>query len=829
MGNRLQRFKPNNIHYLLLTFFIGLLTAAALFIPFMVYHGGMFYYYGDFNVQEIPFYQMLHAQVRSGQLGWNHLTDLGTDTIASYSFYNLGSPFFWMTIPFDNEFVPYLIGPLLILKFACASGSAFVFLQRYVKFKPFAVMGGVLYAFSGFSIYNVFFFHFHEPMIMFPLLLAALDAFLYDRRRGIFAVAVFAACVINYYFFVGQVLFVIMYYLMLTLTKTYKFKITEFLLLALEVLIGFAATAFILLPSVLGLMGNPRLDSFPKDWSALVHDKPQRYWLAILAFFFPADMPAMPTFTPDSNCKWASVAGWLPLFGMTGAIAYLQLQKRDWLKKLICLLILFAFIPVLNSMFQMMNSSIYYTRWYYMLVLMLVLATVRAVEDRRANWKRAMIWSSGITLGATLLIGLMPKLLESDDEVEETYTLGVEGDMVRFWVYALVAVMSLLALALIYKKFISHKRHFFIAATSAAMVIALLSSYYIIGTGTLSSTSTEPIKADILNSRDDIELDDLEEVRSDFYKCVDNTSMYWKVQSINCFQSSVSTSIMQFYQAVGVKRDVASRPDFSSYGLRSLFSTKYYFDYTLDNTDYNNDKSFVDNRGVTKMPGWTYLKTCNNFDIYTNDNYIPMGFCFDSFITEEEFERVKENNRPQAILNALVLTREQMEKYSDITGYTEEKYAQLYSAEPDKFRSQVENYSFGTNQLKYACDELKKNTCSSFEYTSDGFKAEFDNKGDDNLLFFSIPHSEGFSAQINGVAVEIEKVDYGFMAIRVPAKTKCDIEFKYKTPGLDTGIKISVCAAAAFIIYILVIITFAVIKRVKGSSKSNIRDNWRDI
>ena len=96
-------------------------------------------------------------------------------------------------------------------------------------------------------------------------------------------------------------------------------------------------------------------------------------------------MPAMPTFTPESNCKWASVAGWLPMFGMTGVIAYLQLKKRDWIKKLICLLILFAFVPVLNSMFQMLNSSIYYTRWYYMFVLILVLATIRAVEDKRTN------------------------------------------------------------------------------------------------------------------------------------------------------------------------------------------------------------------------------------------------------------------------------------------------------------------------------------------------------------------------------------------------------------------------------------------------------------
>lgn len=77
-----------------------------------------------------------------------------------------------------------------------------------------------------------------------------------------FTLAVFSACVVNYYFFVGQVLFVIIYFLMITLTKTYKFKVKNFLLLALEVIIGFLATAFILLPSVLGLLGTQGLPSF---------------------------------------------------------------------------------------------------------------------------------------------------------------------------------------------------------------------------------------------------------------------------------------------------------------------------------------------------------------------------------------------------------------------------------------------------------------------------------------------------------------------------------------------------------------------------------------
>ena len=50
-----------------------------------------------------------------------------------------------------------------------------------------ALLASLLYAFSGYSIYNIFFNHFHEAIIVFPLLLAALDEYMYTKRRGIFA------------------------------------------------------------------------------------------------------------------------------------------------------------------------------------------------------------------------------------------------------------------------------------------------------------------------------------------------------------------------------------------------------------------------------------------------------------------------------------------------------------------------------------------------------------------------------------------------------------------------------------------------------------------
>lgn len=802
MNTRLLKHKNKNFNFALKTFLLAIGTACIIFIPYIILNGGIFYYFGDFNVQEIPFYQLIHDAVREGTMGWSHTTDLGSDTISSYSFYLLGSPFFWLTIPFPSEAVPYLIGPLLILKFGCASLSAYIYLKRYVRNKNYAVIGGLLYSLSGFSIYNVFFFHFHEPMIVFPLLLAALDSFLYDKKRFVFGITVFVACVVNYYFFTGQVVFVIIYFLLLMLTKTCKFSIKEFLILAVETLIGFFAAAFILLPSVLGILGNPRLDTLPNGWESLTYENPQKYFLIIISFFFPADTPAFPVFTPNSNCKWASVAGFIPLFGMVGVIAFLQSNKKSFLKLILIILTIFAFVPVLNSLFQMLNSSIYYARWYYMIVLMMVLATLKALEDKEANWNKAIFLTTTITCSIIALIGFMPLITDNDDG-SQTTTIGVAHDKIRFWIYALMALACLLAFVLIYKKYSNNSFKYANKLIFGVITFSIISSLFIVGYGVMSSSTTEPIKKNIINNRDAITISDIDDdnVRCDFYECVDNTQMFWKLQSINCFQSSVSPSIMEFYDSISVTRDVASRPPVEKYGIRSYLSCKYLFDYKSDGKR-GDDNSFLEKDGTTKMPMFKKIKSENGFDIYENECYIPMGFTYDSFITKEEYKRVTSMHSSEACVYSMILSKEQMKKYSLITGYTDKKYSLLYSKKSNKFVSAVDNYSFSQNEFKEECSKRSQNSCSEFNYTNDGFTAVFNNTGKENLLFFSIPYSDGFKATVNGKNVEIEKVNNGFMAVKVPANQKCNIKFTYNTPGLSLGIKISLMSLLSLIIYI---------------------------
>ena len=159
----------------LFTFLICVATAALIYLPFVVIDKGLFQYCGDFNSQQIPFYAYMNDFVKNSAGQWSWETDLGSSAVNSYSFYLLGSPFFWLSTLFPAKALPFLMVPLLILKFGVCGLTAYMWLHRYAKTKSWAVIAACLYAFSGFTVYNTFFNHFVDCIALFPLLLWALS------------------------------------------------------------------------------------------------------------------------------------------------------------------------------------------------------------------------------------------------------------------------------------------------------------------------------------------------------------------------------------------------------------------------------------------------------------------------------------------------------------------------------------------------------------------------------------------------------------------------------------------------------------------------------
>ena len=218
------------------------LTAALFFLPFYIIDGGFFHYAGDFNSQQISFYRYMNGFIKgagypdsaftSVHNTFSWATDLGSGVMNAYSFYLYGSPFFWFSLLFPQGWLPYLMVPLLVLKFAVAGGGAYLYLRRYVKNIDYAVLGACLYTFSGFTVYNVFFNHFVDVVALFPYLLWSLDEALYNDRRSWFAFWVAVNLVNNYFFFIGQVVFLAIYFICKLSTRDFRLTAKKFGLLA---------------------------------------------------------------------------------------------------------------------------------------------------------------------------------------------------------------------------------------------------------------------------------------------------------------------------------------------------------------------------------------------------------------------------------------------------------------------------------------------------------------------------------------------------------------------------------------------------------------------
>ncbi len=758
----------------LLVFLLGFAIILLIMAPVMIMTGGYFVYYGDFNSQQIPFYHLAHQAVTNGEFGWNWRTDLGANFIGSYSFYLLGSPFFWLTALFPEKCVLYLMPYLLAMKHGFAAMTAYAYLRRFVRGRVPAMIGGLLYAYSGFQLFNIFFNHFQDVTAFFPLMLIAMEQRVNENRRGVFALVVGFMAVLNYYFFTGQAVFLVLYFIVRCGSEDFRANLRKLLSLALEAVLGGLMAAFMLLPSALAILGNDRVGTFLFGLDMVSYYDRTRLLHIVQSFFMLPDVPARPNLFQTDYGKWASIGGYLPLYSMAGVLAFMKQKRSHWATRLTVICIVCAFVPILNTMFYTFNSS-YYARWYYMPILIMALMTAYALDNPQIRW-RSGVTVCGIFLAAFAVLSFFPV---KEENTVKWFKFAKFPWFHWLSVAACAVMLYLLCMLLVSRKRGWHYQGHALGLTVLSCVVCTgMTVYFGIGMGMYP----EYYVGYAIRGGREISLPEAENqfYRIDISEDYDNYPMLWgNYPNMRCFQSIVPVSVMDFYDAVDVQRDVASRADKKNYPLRALFNVKYYFDKA--------DSENTDAEHKLDMPGFKYLKKENGFYIYENEAYIPMGVAYDSYIDTESLNKLTALGKERTMLQALGLDQEQIAKYGDIL--TE-------LAESDRYGQDEEAYL----QL---CSEIAANrTCKTFTYDSYGFEAEITLEKP-ALVFFSVPYESGWSATVNGGSMDVERVSYGFMAVRCEAGDN-QIAFHYETPGLKTGILISLCAFGALLLYLLI-------------------------
>ncbi|MBQ8195834.1 MAG: YfhO family protein [Oscillospiraceae bacterium] len=795
--------------YMLSSFLVAFGMAAIILLPFVIMDGGFLVYYGDYDAQQILFYETCVKAIHSGETAWNWYTDLGVNFVGSYSFYTLGSPFFWLAALLPAEAARYTLAPLLAVKIGLSSMFAYVYIRRFVNKPLSAFIGGILYAFSGFSLYNIVFNHFHEVICFFPLLLVALEEAVVNKRKGVFAAAVALSALVNYFFFVGECVFLVIYFLCrMALSKGFRIRISDFFSLAFESITGVLISAVLMLPSLLQVMSTPKASAILEGNSFMFYENSQYYANVLKSMFFVTDIAGQNTLFPRIDHNWNSAAMYLPLFAMAGVIAFFCGTRKHWAKALLSICLVMSLIPGLNSMFTMFNQM-YYARWFYMPTLICCMVTVYALEnDDRFDWK----FGWGINAVVVALMSLLKLFHPIDISFEQRNMDGTTTDISAVYPYFMTEIAdniyiycgATVVLLLVLYLFIRNRNKFSREKYMKMITAGTLVCSFLLGFGcvlegnTLNSFSNrygEYLDAEIV-----IDDDSTYRIRAILPYHSVNVNMAWDMYSAQSFNSLVPSGTIDIYDYL----QVAPRTEASSIppnypAMHALLGVKYAVVHkedlvTADNSIVDKLASNVDGFSVSEnenieevmeqtMIGFSFVGEYGDYYIMQNDYAIPMGFAYDNYILYDNaedkilvtpFETISMIDR--IAVEAVALTEEQVQKYADILteipadtididSWTDERLA---GSSADRCSAGVKEFSFGKNSFHAAT-----------EYESD------------ELVVFSVPFDQGWSAFVDGEPVEIDKVNGGMIAVRVPAG-KHSVDFEYTVPGLKLGIIITI-------------------------------------
>lgn len=688
-------------NYWIIAFFLSLLLGAIIVLPNIIVNNGVYTFIGDYNSQQIPFNIAMNHAIKSGGYIWNWYNDLGTSFIGSYGLYNVFSPFTMILWLFPTSFVPYLMGPMLILKYAIAGLTSYLYLSKHVKHKKFAILGSLLYSFSGFQITNTLFYHFHDVVALFPLLLYSLDSLVKDKKRGLFLISVAINAITNYYFFIGEVVFVILYYFVMIGTKQYKWSWKSLITIFLESIIGVLISFFILFPSILFVLGNPRVDT---GWTSLLEMiKPLgRTVLEITrALIMPNESMNFRGIISSTN--YSSVEAYLPFVGAILWLTYLIKKPKDWKSILLIIILIFMYIPILNSSFSAFTTT-YYARWFYMATLIMALISAKTLEEKM-NIIPGIIGIIGIV---GLFFALSSYCFRIDQFIyNQTY----------FTITFSVLFINIFALYLIIR-FTKKKCIYIIVAIF--IYVGLFGNYFIYYNKQNANAgdvlSNYKIQANTIEKLED-------NVRYNTSNCLWNIGLLSNKMIINSWNSNVEGSAFQFYDSIGLRRGVATQLPIYNKDLQTFLSVKYIISCSLEDNE------------LEKIYGKP--QNLENCYIYENDSYKPLGVDYSFYILKENFEKLNTEEKIEVLNYAIVLENNQVKKYSELLEeYDSEKVV----------KSTIES--------------------NKFKITNSGFKAVIHSK-ENRVLLYTIPYSKGWKAYINNKEVKIEKVDNGMMAIPI--------------------------------------------------------------
>lgn len=829
MGGVLKRFFNNFWPFILMLVLLFIANANQI-----IHNHSLMIFNTDSYSQSLQFY--LGGWEKFHQLDfslWDWSAGYGANFL-NHVYYFATSPFFYLTLFFDKEMIPYLFLYLNAFKLFLLFSFSYLWLKEFSQEKWIITVGSLVISFSGWVTFLYHYNLFLDGFVFYPLILWSIEKY-YSKRSYLFSLFVGVLGIVHYYMLYMLIPFIILYSVMryYVLKDRYALKpfFKEMLRLLILGLLGLGVSAFILLPSINIVLSMPRLNGTFNLFETLGRYDVYRYFSTLFSPTVQWDNPSyFINLEKDAGFGWGggiSVFSFY-LFPLLGVHLFFLKETRIKTSSIAMYSGLF-FFSIFTVFYRVFQGTVD-VRWYYMFLFMNVYVLVFILEDfsRYGISKQRIILSA--LVNSVILMGLFyissTRAYANIEQIDLLKNIVIYG-LILFVIYTSILYFQQFKLLLV--------------VVSIEAIVSFV----------LPLTTQAPIAYDEFLNRYHSELDsssalnNVLEMDESYYRIIRNSIAGYNLNEPFANQYKGIT----FYESLY---------NFETTDFISRFTDRWLLPYIPGrfNTNFiTSVKYYLKEDGMSEAPfGFEYLKTLEETDIYQNKYPITLGYSLSSTINTEVFKSLPIEIQDQLWLNTIVLdssvvkdfslpieyefigntgedaylflSENDVEKlngsvlmivnhgtpYLTITRYYQNEtkmeyhylynYFQLYNAYDDSFEafelSATNPYGQSYNVDVYATQDLNAydhwyqnlNQFYDVKIDKDNISATINIPSELEWVFTSVPFDKGWKLSVDGVNYPYEKVNLGFVGFKLP-EGEHQIELSYLPPFFNLGLVIT--------------------------------------
>lgn len=577
---------------------------------------------------------------------WDMSLGYGADILSTLNYYAIGDPLnllYGFVSPKNTE----TMYDFMILLRMYLAGITFIMYARKMKKRSYGtVIGALVYIFSGFcfrlGLRHPFFIN---PMIYFPLLCLGIEKIYQRERPYVFIFAVCVSAMSNYYFLYMLTIFAVIYAWIRFYKYTEENKIKNFFLTILKFgmyyTLGIAMAAVILLPSVIGFLGNGRYGN-GVDWKSLIVYPGKYYLLFIENFIGYGNM--------GSNTN----AGYLPIVGIVVLFTlFSQRMKHKKYRAALIASIIALILPIFGYAFN--GFSYANNRWAFALSFIVALLTAEMYPRLFVMSKRQQI---GIGAGIIIYTVFCIIVNASGEEI-----LKNKGIMAAC---GLIAVFYILLLIFQRLGYDAQKRTVRVSMAILLLISVGVHGYYRFDPKGYAYTQEfidqgqayRTLKEDNISMLSKVNDPSVYRVHAEGYR-YKNYGLINHLNTISGYYSITAkcvTDTIKGYDTLGMQYADKYKGVDQRLGLLSLAGVKYI-------TVAHNSQVAKDVSSKGDVPyGVEKQSKKGNITLYKNKYALPFAYAYDSYMTEQQYEQLNGIGKEQAMLAQIVLNQHPADK-----------------------------------------------------------------------------------------------------------------------------------------------------------------------